>query len=93
MRCPDFRGFKVHKDCLLMTSASVGFVPQKLEQIIVVALKKNGMQRDHVCFRKCYNRLFNLSKSFLKVYIYMYMNCICSRRYNVQRLVHVNLSL
>jgi hypothetical protein len=24
------------------------------------------MQRDHVCFRKCYNRLFNLSKSFLK---------------------------
>ena len=42
---------------------------QRLEQIIVVALKKKGMQRDHMCFRKCYNRLFTLSKSFLKVYI------------------------
>lgn len=40
---------------------------QKLEQIIVVTLKNKGMKRDHVCFRKCYNRLFNLSKSFLKV--------------------------
>ena len=33
----------------------------------MVALKKNGMQRDHMCFRKCYNRLFTLSKGFLKV--------------------------
>lgn len=78
---------------LKLSSDEVGFVPQKLEQIIVVALKKNGMQRDHVCFRKCYNRLFNLSKSFLKVYMNMYMSCMCSGRYNVQRLVHVNLSL
>lgn len=51
-------------------------VPQKLEQIIVVALKKEGMQRDHVCYRKCYNRLFNLSKSFLKVCTNMYMSCV-----------------
>ena len=43
---------------------------QRLEQIIVVALKKKGMQRDHMSFRKCYNRLFTLSKSFLKVYTY-----------------------
>ncbi|CAI8044005.1 Mdm2-binding protein [Geodia barretti] len=41
-------------------------VIQKLEQIVVGALKRQGMKRDHVCFRKCYTRLFNLSKSFLK---------------------------
>ncbi|CAI8044003.1 hypothetical protein GBAR_LOCUS24423 [Geodia barretti] len=40
---------------------------KKLEQIVVGALKRQGMKRDHVCFRKCYTRLFNLSKSFLKV--------------------------
>ncbi|CAI8044004.1 Mdm2-binding protein [Geodia barretti] len=39
---------------------------KKLEQIVVGALKRQGMKRDHVCFRKCYTRLFNLSKSFLK---------------------------
>ena len=56
---------------------------QRLEQIIVVALKKKGMQRDHICFRKCYNRLFTLSKSFLKVYqtdicaLCMCCACVC----------------
>ena len=49
---------------------------QRLEQIIVVALKKKGMQRDHMCFKKCYNRLFTLSKRFLKVYISNCCMCI-----------------
>lgn len=38
-----------------------------LGEAVVNALKKNGMPRDHQNFRACYNRLFNLSKSFMEV--------------------------
>ena len=31
------------------------------------ALKERGVSRKHRCFTSCYKRLFNLSKSFLKV--------------------------
>ena len=81
---------------------------QRLEQIIVVALKKKGMQRDHMCFRKCYNRLFTLSKSFLKVqYIHVHQadihvcalcTCIhvlctiCSKQYCLDHLFSIRVT-
>ena len=34
---------------------------------VVDALKGTGMPRDHQNFRACYNRLFNLSKTFMEV--------------------------
>ena len=40
--------------------------PQLLERTIVAVLK-GSMSRDHPCFRQCYDRLFNLCKTFLKV--------------------------
>ena len=40
-----------------------------LGQEVVVALKKHGMARNHQHFRTCYERLFNLSKMFMKVSI------------------------
>ena len=64
---------RVHVECTIVCVCL-----QRLEQIIVVALKKKGMQRDHICFRKCYNRLFTLSKSFLKVHKLTYMHCVCT---------------
>lgn len=40
-----------------------------LEKAVVDALKKSGMPRSHQHFRACYNRLFHLSKTFIKVRI------------------------
>ena len=56
---------------------------QRLEQIIVVALKKKGMQRDHMCFRKCY--LYS-QQTFLED-IYMYIKLIYM--YTCMCIVHV----
>ncbi|KAL5477947.1 hypothetical protein EMCRGX_G024810 [Ephydatia muelleri] len=39
---------------------------KKLLEKTIVAVLKSNMPRDHPCFRLCYNRLFNLCKTFLK---------------------------
>lgn len=38
-----------------------------LGQAVVDALKKSGMPRSHQHFKACYKRLYNLSKTFMKV--------------------------
>lgn len=40
---------------------------KRLQVIVLRALKERGVSRNHQCFSSCYRRLFNLSKSFLKV--------------------------
>ncbi len=42
-----------------------------LKQTVVAALKEHGMSRKHFNFRECYTRLFNLSKMFMKVCVYI----------------------
>ncbi|XP_065891052.1 uncharacterized protein [Dysidea avara] len=39
---------------------------KRLQVVVLNALKERGVSRDHMCFKNCYKRLFNLSRSFLK---------------------------
>ena len=58
---------------------------QLLEDVVLVALRSNGMRRSHACFRNCYRRLYHVSKSYLKVHTHTHTHTL----WGWQAAVHV----
>lgn len=42
--------------------------PQMLKEVVAKILKQNGITSEHKCFKACSQRLFDVSKLYLKVY-------------------------
>lgn len=42
--------------------------PQMLKEVVVKTLKHYGITSEHKCFKACSQRLFDVSKLYLKVY-------------------------